>query len=140
MADDTTQTAGRMDVGDVGDVGDVKKRGARAPARGALRLTVRAVGELLGGVAEASAEAFRGFNAKLHEGADSPSTLGEDMADGLAEGNARFLEGVAKASRHAYDQMKTPGERPAAPEAIDYERLARLVAAELEKKGKGKSP
>jgi|HubBroStandDraft_6_1064221.scaffolds.fasta_scaffold147015_2 hypothetical protein len=135
MADETAQAAERLNVG---DVTDVKKRGARAPARGALGLTVRAVGELLGGVAEASAEAFRGFNAKLQEGADSPSTLGEDVVDGLAEGNARFLEGVAKASRHAYGQMKAPGERPAAPEAIDYERLARLVAAELEKKSKGK--
>ena len=131
MAEDTARAAGARDVG------DVKKRGARAPARGALRLGVRAVGELLGGVAEASAEAFRGFNARLHEGAGGPSSLGEDVIDGLAEGNARFLEGVAKASRHAYEQMKTPGDPPAAaPEAIDYERLARLVAAELEKKGK----
>ena len=45
----------------------------------------------------------------------------------------------AKASRHAYEKVKEPGA-PAplseAPEAIDYDRLARLVAAELEKKGK----
>jgi hypothetical protein len=118
---------------------DVKKRAAHTPARGALRLTMRAVGELLGGVAEASADAFRGFNAKLQEGADGPSSLGGDVADGIAEANARFLEGVAKASRHAYDRMKEPAAEPApAAEPIDYERLARMVAAELEKKGKAK--
>jgi hypothetical protein len=128
MADDTARAA---------DPEDVKKRGARARGPGALRLGVRAVGELLGGVAEASAEAFRGFNAKLKEGAEGPSSLGEDVIDGLAEGNARFLEGVAKASRHAYEKAREPGAPAPMPEAIDYDRLARLVAAELEKKGKG---
>jgi len=117
---------------------DVKKHGAASPAGGAsalgaLRQAVRGLGELLGGVAEASAEGFRGFNAKLASGASTSATMAEDVIDGLAEGNARFLEGVAKASREAYDRMKAPGVRRPAPEAIDYERLARLVAVELKK-------
>ena len=120
---------------------DVKKHSAAsatggAPVRGTLRQAVRSLGELLGGVAEASAEGFRGFNAKLASGASTSATMAEDVIDGLAEGNARFLEGVAKASRQAYDHMKTPGEQRRAPEAIDYERLARLVAVELKKTDK----
>jgi hypothetical protein len=133
MAEDTTRPA----------LEDVKKHGATSPAGGAsalgaLRQAVRGLGELLGGVAEASAEGFRGFNAKLASGATS-ATMTEDVIDGLAEGNARFLEGVAKASREAYDRMKAPGERRPAPEAIDYERLARLVAIELRKTEKDRA-
>jgi hypothetical protein len=120
---------------------DVKKRAPAPPAGGAsalgaLRQAVRGLGELLGGVAEASADGFRGFNAKLASGANTSATIAEDVIDGLAEGNARFLEGVAKASRQAYDHLKAQGERRPAPEAIDYERLARLVAAELKKTAK----
>jgi hypothetical protein len=120
---------------------DVKKRtpappAGGAPAVGALRQAVRGLGELLGGVAEASAEGFRGFNAKLAAGANSSATMAEDVIDGLAEGNARFLEGVAKASRQAYEHMNVQGERRSAPDALDYERLARLVAAELKKTAK----
>jgi hypothetical protein len=119
---------------------DVKKqRTSGSPAGsalGALRQAVRGLGELLGGVAEASAEGFRGFNAKLASGASTSATMAEDVIDGLAEGNARFLEGVAKASRQAYDHMKAQGEQRPTPEAIDYDRLARLVAAELKKTAK----
>src|SRR5271166_5690137 len=99
---------------------DVKKPSPAPPPRGdargasalaALRQAVRGLGELLGGVAEASAEGFRGFNAKLASGAGTSATMAEDVIDGLAEGNARFLEGVAKASRQAYNHMKAEGER-----------------------------
>ena len=120
---------------------DVKKRGAGSagggPMRGTLRLTVRALGELLGGVAAASAEAFRSFNEKLAagegEGAAGASALGADFVDGVAEGNARFLEGIAAASRKAYENFKASHGPASVPEAIDYERLARHVAVELKK-------
>jgi hypothetical protein len=137
MAEDTARAAQATESLDV-----KKHRAAGSsggpPSGGSLRLAVRGVSELLGGVAEASAEAFRGFNTKLAAGAGASSSMAEDVLDGLAEGNACFLEGVARASRHAYDHMKTPSEPPAPTESIDYERLARLVAVELKKMEKDK--
>jgi hypothetical protein len=130
MADETARPA------QANERQDVKKRGASsAPGGSALRVTVRALGELLGGMAESSAEAFRGFNEKLgaRPTPGASATLATDLVDGLAEGNARFLEGMAQASRKAYEHLKASGEAPSAPESIDYERLARHVALEMQK-------
>ncbi|HSR24091.1 MAG TPA: hypothetical protein VLW53_11105, partial [Candidatus Eisenbacteria bacterium] len=58
-------------------------------------------------------------------------------------GNVRFLEELSRTSRRVFDAFRPPrpgepaggpGSAGRVPERIDYERLAKLVAAELSKR------
>jgi hypothetical protein len=56
---------------------------------------------------------------------------------GLAAGNAQFFDGLAKTSDQVYADLAT--ERHTAQDlstSLDYERLAKLVAAEMKKQQK----
>ena len=120
-----------------GDDLDIKKpkaesTGGLPPMSEQARTALSAAGAFLGGLAEASAQAFRSLNAKLEPDYVRSKGLTASAIEGLAEGNARFLEELAKASRMVAQMVRArdPKTIPSAPE-IDYDRLAKLVAAEL---------
>ena len=108
---------------------NVKKRRTTADVRGddPIRRTVLATSELYKGLAEAIADGLRAFNVEL-DPRGSSKDLPDAVLDGLAEGNARFFEGIAATSRRAFQQF-TREDAPIVE--IDYERLARLIANEL---------
>jgi hypothetical protein len=117
---------------------DVRKASARLRSAGAAqsRRSIVAAAELLGGVSEATAEAFRSLNLNLTPDAVTSTGLGASIYAGIREGNVRFLEELSRTSRRVFDAFRPPGPGEpvsAAPQAngIDYERLAQLVAAEM---------
>jgi len=126
---------------------DVRKASVRLRRAGSAqsRRSIVAVSELLGGVATASAEAFRALNQALTPEAVTKSGLGPSVYVGFREGNVRFLEELSRASRRVFDALRPPGPDEAvagAPgnggvERIDYERLATLVAVEMSKRQPG---
>ena len=124
---------------------DVRKPGARLRRAGAgqSRRSITAVAELLGGISNASAEAFQSLNQALGAEAVAKSGLPASVYVGIREGNVRFLEELSRTSRRVFDAFRPPrpgepaggpGIAARGPERIDYERLAKLVAAELSKR------
>jgi hypothetical protein len=127
---------------------DVRKASVRLRRAGSAqsRRSIVAASELLGGMAGASAEAFRSLNAALSPEAVTRSGLGASVYVGIREGNVRFLQELSRASRRVFDALRPPGpDEPAGDEVagaavaerIDYERLAALVAAEMSKRQPG---
>jgi hypothetical protein len=98
-----------------------------------FRRTLLAGGEFYRGLAEASAESFRAFNAALETPRVESRGLTCSVFEGMAEGNAQFYETLAKSSRRIADILRPvqPEPAPTVTEEVDYERLARLVALEL---------
>lgn len=124
---------------------DVRKPAVRIRRAGAAqsRRSIVAAAELLGGISMASAEAFRSLNTALAPEAVTRSGLPASVYIGIREGNVRFLEELSRTSRRVFDALRPPGPgepdgEPGvpgrAPEPIDYERLAKLVAAEMSKR------
>jgi hypothetical protein len=132
-----------MDHRDPEDM-DVRKASARLRSAGTAqsRRSIVAATELLGGVANATADAFQSLNAALTPEAVTKSGLTTCVYVGFREGNVRFLEDLSQTSRRVFDALRPPEpDDPAAvaapgPEAepIDYERLAKLVASEIREK------
>ena len=126
---------------------DVRKASARLRRAGEAqsRRGIMAAAELLGGVSTASAEAFRSLNASLTPEAVTSAGLPSCLYAGFREGNVRFLEELAKTSRRVCDAMRPPGPGEPRPllgpesERIDYERLAKLVAAEMREREPARS-
>lgn len=129
-------TAG--DVRSVDDELNLKKKRTtnkelRCDVSNPTRRIILATGEFYRGVAEAIAEGLRSFNEVL-DSEDSAKDLPTALVDGMTEANARFYEEMASTTRRAAEHLKT--ERQEASTVIiglDYEKLARLVAAELRK-------
>ena len=127
---------------------DVRKASVRLRRAGSAqsRRSMLAASELLGGVANASAEAFRSLNAALTPEAVTRNGLASSVYVGIREGNVRFLEELSRASRRVFDALRPPAPDEAAggevhgdggAERIDYERLATLVAVEISKRQPG---
>lgn len=124
---------------------DVRKPSVRVAkaARGRSRRSIVATVELLGGLSNASAESLHTLSTALTPESVAVEGLGNRILVGLRDGNSRFFEELSNTSRRVFDALRAPrGERDApAPDAesvaqrIDYERLARLVAAEMKKEG-----
>lgn len=115
---------------------DVRKPGVRIgrAGRGRTRRSLVATTELLGGLSGASAEAFRSMNAALTPDAVAAGGLRECVYAGLRDGNARFFEELSRTSRRVFDALRGPradGGADDDDDAIDYDRLARMVAAEM---------
>lgn len=104
---------------------DLKKPGTEASLRSARMASV----EFATGVADAVALGWRSFRDEL---ASSNQWLDTSLLSGSVQAAATFLEGVASATRKSYQQFESRTRQAAAPE-IDYDRLAKLVAAELRK-------
>jgi predicted lipid-binding transport protein (Tim44 family) len=119
---------------------DVRKATARLRSAGSAqsRRSIVAVAELLGGVANATADAFQSLNQSMTTELVTKYGLGASVYMGVREGNVRFLEDLSRTSRRVFDALRPPDpnepEPPAAAnggQALDYERLAKLVAAEM---------
>ena len=97
----------------------------------------------MGGVAGATAEAFRALNAALTPEAVANAGLRAGIYAGFRDGNVRFFEELSRTSGRVFDALGGPAAAQSAPEVadlwglarhIDYERLAQLVSVEMEKK------
>src|SRR5262245_45168897 len=111
-----------------GDERSLKKAQAVA---GTLRRSQLATLEMATGVADAFANGWKSFRDQV---AEARTVLdGGALVGGSVEAAATFLEGVAAATRRSYEQWQTNVLSPAPTPgpAIDYERLAKLVAAEM---------
>jgi hypothetical protein len=121
---------------------DVRKASARLRSAGTAqsRRSIVAAAELLGGVANATAGAFRSLNLALSPDAVTRSGLPASVYTGIRDGNVRFLEELSRTSRRVFDAVRPPGpDEPPPPSdpagmSIDYERLAELVASEMRKR------
>jgi hypothetical protein len=120
------------------DVDVKKRRGARRRLRTtSVRRTLLATSELLEDLAMAAAEAFEAFADEV-AGSNPGDDLITTVSTGFAEGNERYLRRLSGTSRRFVDRMQSsdePSKEP--PVEIDYEHLAKLVAAELEKRKVG---
>ena len=100
-----------------------------------FRRSILATGEFYRGLADAVAESFRAFNAELDSERVDANGLTCSFMEGLAQGNAQFLETLSQSSRRVADHLRPETDETVrvVPAEIDYVRLARLVAAELKK-------
>ena len=131
------RTKGQQDTEDL----DVRKATARLRSAGTAqsRRSIVAVAQLMGGVANATAEAFQSLNQSMTAEGVTKYGLGASVYMGVREGNVRFLEELSRTSRHVFDALRPPGPDEPEPAAVpnggqppvDYERLAKLVAAEM---------
>jgi len=99
-----------------------------AAASSSLRRTQLASVEWASGVADAISHSWKSFRAQL---AESTELFDGRVVAGSVEAAATFLEGVAKATRRSYEQYHSHVPVTRAVETLDYEKLAKLVAAEL---------
>jgi hypothetical protein len=93
--------------------------------------------DFFGGVAQSAATAFRAFRDELTVDNITDVSASNGYLKGLAAGNAQFFDGLAKTSDQVYADLAT--ERHTAQDlstSLDYERLAKLVAAEMKKQQK----
>jgi hypothetical protein len=100
----------------------------------APRQTLVAAAEFWRSLGAAVADSFDAFNNELDREQVDRTGLTRSTFEAFAEGNARFFDSLADASRETSEQLRgTWEERPVRSEPIDYERLAKLVAEELRK-------
>jgi hypothetical protein len=119
-------------------------RASRPRRRGsvleALRFSARVTADAGSGVAEAVVQAVRAFRHERDEAHVTGKGWASVIPEGLLISNAAFCQQLANTFRRMYEAVRDWDERgvPRRAEPIDYERLARLVAAELRKqKGDG---
>lgn len=97
-----------------------------------FRRSILATTEFYRGLAEAVANSFTALNDELNSDRVNTEGLTCTLVEGLAEGNARFYETMAKSSRRVFDHLR-PDRTVVVATEIDYDRLARMIAAELRK-------
>jgi hypothetical protein len=120
---------------------DLNVKKDRPPVRplrlpvGPIRRTLFATSELFRGLSLASADGFRAFSNAVDPEISEDADLPRDMADAMFDANRHYFDGVATASRRFADVVLDEGSRMSASAApdIDYEKLARMVAAEMQK-------
>jgi hypothetical protein len=103
-----------------------KEPGSAGPVLRAQRAGV----EFTADVADAFASGWKSFRDRMVE---SNQLFDGSVLRGSVEAAATFLEGIAKATRNSYEQFcATRGPTASTvPAEIDYNRLAKLVAAEM---------
>jgi hypothetical protein len=82
--------------------------------------------EFVGAISQAYAAALDAVSAELR----SPPGAGVGLVHGIAEGNARFFEVLARAARRSAEDLRA-GTRESSMASLDYDRLATLVAEKL---------
>jgi hypothetical protein len=118
---------------------DVRKTTARLRRAGSAqsRRSIVAVAQLMGGVANATADAFQSLNESMDAETVTKYGLGASVYMGIREGNVRFLEELSRTSRRVFDALRPPSPDEPQPavsnggQPIDYDRLAKLVAGEM---------
>lgn len=116
------------------DERDIKKPGLHERELQASRNRLAgAMAELCVGTADAVAQAFRSFGDELSGENLTKIGISNGFIAGVVAGNASFFEQLAKTSQRVYAELKQPEEapRPRNVETLDYELLARMVAAEM---------
>ena len=96
--------------------------------RSATRLSGAAL-DLCGGTAGAAAEALKAFQNEIKSGQVDRARAVEALLFATMAGNAKFFEELANTSRTLCENLRQPAETEKLK--IDYEKLAKLVAAEL---------
>jgi hypothetical protein len=98
--------------------------------------------ELHRGVSRAISEAFRAYSDEVENDNVFQLRSAGTHLDGVVAGYANLFEELGRTSRRMLDEAKTSRtrrnerrDREAPVQNIDYERLAKLVAAELQKGG-----
>ncbi len=116
------------------DERDIKKRGLRErELQASHNRMAGAIAELCVGTADAVAQAFRSFGDELSGENLTKIGISNGFIAGFVAGNASFFEQLAKTSQRVYTELKQSEDapRPRSVETIDYELLARMVAAEM---------
>jgi hypothetical protein len=90
-----------------------------------------ATAELCGGVAEAISKAFRRFGDEIT--AENATRIGvsNGFITGTVAAHSDFLRELSATTDKVYDTIKNGPQRDADLESIDYDRLAKLVVAEM---------
>jgi hypothetical protein len=127
IADECADTAPRADT--------LKKSPETEPVfTESARLTAQAMAVFWGGIAESVAQAFRAFSNELKPENAAGVGFATGFVDGVLAGNASFFQEMAKTSRSILEDSRASRTEAARGAEIDYDRLARLVAAELRRK------
>jgi hypothetical protein len=120
---------------EIADQSDLKKERRPGVASESVRAGTQFTARAWGGLADAVAQAFE----KLDDDMDTRSVEDRGVSNALLEavlaGQARFFARMAEASRDMLRSVQEWGETSERPPAeIDYDRLARLIADELERR------
>jgi hypothetical protein len=119
------------------DLNVKKERPPVRPARipvGAIRRTLFATSELMRGFSLASADGWRAFSNAVDPEVSNDEDVVRDVTDAMFDANRRYFDDVGATSRRFVDAILDEGSRMAASTPdIDYERLAKMVAAEMQK-------
>jgi hypothetical protein len=119
------------------DLNVKKDRPTPRPVRlpvGAVRRTMFATTELLRGISLASADGFRALSNAIDPEVTSEDGVVRDVTDAMFDANRRYFDDVGAASRRFVDVMLDESARmTAVASEIDYDRLAKMVAAEMRK-------
>jgi hypothetical protein len=101
----------------------------------ALRFSARVTADAGSGGAEAVVQAVRAFRHERDEAHVTGKGWASMISEGILISNAAFFQQIANTFRRMYESVRDWDESgvPRREEPIDYERLARLVAAELSK-------
>jgi hypothetical protein len=112
-------------------------RAARVPV-GAVRRTLFATSEFMRGFSLAAADGWRAFSNAVDPEVTHDDDFVRDTTDAMFDANKRFVEDIGTTSRQFFDRVMDEGSRMSggASSDIDYERLARMVADELDKRSK----
>lgn len=124
------------DVGTASPEADLEKRNRRSDREtrrlGLEWVYLRATIEAMRGLANASAEAFRVLNDELQTTDRVVERGSGTLFESVLKGNLEFVAQLAQTSEKVLEELRT-ARRAIEPTAFDYERLARMVAAEIMK-------
>jgi hypothetical protein len=91
-----------------------------------------AAAEFFGGIAEAFSKAFRSFGSEIDTNNVTKVGMSNGFIAGSVAANANFFAELSRTSERVYDTLKSDEEQISrGVEPIDYDRLAKLVAAEI---------
>jgi hypothetical protein len=126
------------------DLNVKKERPPVRPARipvGLARRTMFATSELLRGISLASADGFRALSNAVDPEISKDEDLPRDVTDAVFDANRRYFDDVGTSSRRFFDAILDEGGRMGVKASdIDYERLAKMVAAEMQKQSEEAAP
>ncbi len=119
---------------------DLNVKKDRPPVRpmrlpvGPIRRTLFATSELMRGFSLASADGWRAFSNAVDPEISNDEDLARDVTDAVFDANRRYFDDVGTTSRRFFDAILDEGARmSAASTEIDYDKLAKMVAAEMRK-------
>jgi hypothetical protein len=109
---------------------------------GPIRRTLFATSELMRGFSLASADGWRAFSNAVDPEISKDEDLARDVTDAMFDANRHYFDDMGATSRRFVDAILDEGSRIGASTAheIDYEKLAKMVAAEMQKQAADTPP